>query len=88
MPWQQPAQLLLLHTHAPFTHARPAPQAALVPQVHTPPAQRSATSGLQALHTPPWFPHVLSVAALHTLPAQQPPGQVVLLHTHAPLAQR
>jgi hypothetical protein len=136
-PLQHPvAQLAALHTQAPPTHARPAPQAAFPPHLQAPPTQLSAEVALQVVQAAPAVPQVASaldwqmplrqqplaqfealhpVQALevqvcglgqlehapppvpqvavwspvwHTLPAQQPVGQLAALHTHAPPTQR
>jgi hypothetical protein len=74
LPLQQPlGQLAALHTHAPPTHACPAPHGAPVPQAHAPAAQRSAFVGSQAPHAPPAGPHAeVPVVATHVLPWQHP----------------
>lgn len=83
--WQQPeGQLSALQTHCPPTQASPAPQAGPLPQRQAPFAHRSAVSVSQALQVPPCVPQLDVELTLHTLPAQQPFGQVVALQTHWP----
>jgi hypothetical protein len=80
---QQPeGQLSALQTHCPLTQASPAPQAGLLPQRQAPLSHRSAVSASQALQVPPCVPQLAAELTLHTLPAQQPFGQVVALQTH------
>jgi hypothetical protein len=74
LPLQQPlGQLAALHTHAPPTHACPAPQGAPVPHAHAPAVQRSDVVASHAPHAPPAGPHAVAlVVATHVLPWQQP----------------
>ncbi len=90
LPWQQPdAQLVESHTHAPPTQRCPAPHGALAPHWHAPFAQRSAVVGLHVVHAAPPMPQLDdAVPAWQVLPWQQPLGQLVASHTHAPPAQR
>jgi hypothetical protein len=85
---QQPVgQLVASHTHAPPTHRWPAPQAALVPQRQAPAVQRSPVVPHE-VHAAPAAPHAVAPVGVQTLPAQQPLGQLVASHTHAPPMQR
>jgi hypothetical protein len=75
-PLQQPlAQLAALHTQAPPTQARPAPQAAFVPHLQAPPTQVSAEVALQVVHAAPAVPQVASALAWQTPLRQQPLAQ-------------
>jgi hypothetical protein len=85
---QPPGQLEALQTHAPPTHARPAPQATPVPHLHAPPAHESALVGSHTLHDPPPVPHVARDAGLHVLPEQHPPPQDVASQMHVPPEHR
>jgi hypothetical protein len=62
---QPPGQLAALQTHAPPTHASPAPHAGPLPHLHVLPLQVSAVSASHAPHAPPPVPHVASEGALH-----------------------
>jgi hypothetical protein len=65
------------------------PQAAEVPHLHAPPLQLSAVVALQAVQAAPVVPHVAVVGGdTHVVPLQQPAGQLVALHTHAPPTHR
>ena len=70
------AQLAALHTHAPPTQARPAPQAAPVPHLQVPPLQVSAVAGLHAEQAAPPLPQVAVELAWHTPLEQHPLGQL------------
>jgi hypothetical protein len=85
---QPPGQPVALHTHEPFTHARPAPHAALLPHLHTPPPHESAYVGSHVPHAPPAEPHVASDGALHVDPLQHPFAHDVASQTHWPPTQR
>jgi hypothetical protein len=53
-----------LHTHWPFTHSWPAPQAAPLPHWQVPPAEQpSATKGSQRVQAAPFSPQVNNAAA-------------------------
>jgi hypothetical protein len=84
---QQPfAQLVASQVQAPPTHRCPAAQAAPMPQAHAPFVQRSAVV-VQAWQVEAGAPHEVALCAegaTHWLPWQQPPGQLVALHTQAP----
>jgi hypothetical protein len=87
-PAQQPVgHEVALQTQTPATHSDPVPHAGPVPQPHVPPVQLSATAELHVVQPPPPVPHAVGRATLHTLPAQQPVGHDVALHTHAPPTQ-
>jgi hypothetical protein len=89
LPWQQPpGQLDALHTQAPPTQARPAPQAALDPHLQVPPEQVSVLVRSQLPHDPPPVPQVAVLFVLHTPPEQHPFGHEFASQTHAPLTQR
>jgi hypothetical protein len=77
-------QLVESHTHAPLTQRWPDAHALEVPHRHAPAVQRSAVA-LHAAHDAPGAPHCAAVVGLtQVLPLQQPLGQLVALHTHAP----
>jgi hypothetical protein len=75
-PLQQPlAQLAALHTQAPPTQARPAPQAAFAPHLQAPPTQVSAEVALQVVHAAPAVPQVARALLWQTPLRQQPLAQ-------------
>jgi hypothetical protein len=82
---QQPWQLVPLHTHLPFTHARPcvASQEGLLPHEQAPFVHESAVVGSQTEHGPPALPQLASDAVSHVAPLQHPLAQVVALHATA-----
>ena len=76
-------------THTPAapvpTHRCPAAHALPVfPHTHAPEVQALAVEG-HAVHATPLSPQAEVVFVVHTLPAQQPVGQVVESQTHRPL---
>jgi hypothetical protein len=73
-----------LHTHAPPTHALPAPHAGPVPHPQVPPAQVSDVSALQVVHAAPPVPQEPVLGVLQTFPSQHPEGQLAALHTQLP----
>lgn len=74
---QQPfGQVVESHTQVPFEQRCPAAQAGPVPQVHEPAVQRSVAVVAHETHAAPGTPQVVVVSAVHTLPAQQPVGQM------------
>jgi hypothetical protein len=89
LPWQQAfGHEVALHTQEPLTHCWPVAHTGPVPHLHAPPVQLSAVMA-HAEHAAPLVPHEDSDGeALHWLPAQQPPGHEVALHTHWPFTQR
>ena len=87
-PLQQPVgQLLALQTHAPPTHWVPEGHGPPVePHTHIPFTQLSAWLGLQLTHAAPPVPQAVApVVVTHTLPLQQPVGQLLALQTQAPM---
>ena len=77
-----------LQRQAPPLQICPGPHAAPEPQWQTPePEQLSLVDGSQVVQALPLVPHVDSDAVVHVVPEQQPAGQDVELHTHAPLEQ-
>lgn len=85
LPAQHPGHEAGSHTHAPLRHSWPAAHAGPEPQVHAPDDEHpSAVAGSHAPHAAPGAPHVLGDSVVHTPPLQQPPGQDVASHAHAP----
>jgi hypothetical protein len=90
-PWHEAAS----HTHAPFMHLVPMPQAKpVMPQLQRPPAHVSAVLGSQAWQAWPLGPHCDVVRIVwHTPAAQQPIGQFCALQllqvplVHVPVPQ-
>jgi hypothetical protein len=82
---QPPGQLVPLHTHAPLTHARPAPHAAFAPHWQAPPTHESDVFGSHVVHEPPPVPHVACDCVLQVLPLQQPFAHDCGVHVHDPL---
>lgn len=82
-----PGQLLPLHTHAPPTHARPAPHGGLAPHWQAPPTQELVTVGSHVAHVPPAVPQVACEGALQVAPLQHPPAHDCAVHTHWPFVQ-
>ncbi len=88
-PLQQPVvHEVASQTHAPATQRCPVEHSALVPQAQVPLAEQpSEVAGAQAVHSEPAEPHVDSVRAVQTFPAQHPVGQEVLVQTQPPAPQ-
>ena len=87
---QQPAHEVLLHTHAPPTHASPGPHAGSLPQRQLAAGQLSVVPAGHATHAEPLVPQVAVLLARQTPDAsQQPSGQVAALQrgTHWPASQ-
>jgi hypothetical protein len=82
LPLQQPVlQEAALHTHCPWTQTCPAPHAADDPQLHWPFAEQlSEIVGSHALQAAPPTPQVANAGPLQLAPAQQPFGQLPLVH--------
>jgi hypothetical protein len=82
-------QLCGVQVHTPKVQNVPAEHAGPPPQVQPTPAwQPSAMFGSQAAHALPLLPHIdTSFGAMHVVPLQQPFGQTVPSHTHAPETQ-
>lgn len=81
---QQPGQDVASQTHAPPTHRFPAAQGPpVVPQTQLPVAEQVSELAGHAAQLAPAAPHAELLRAVQTLPAQQPVGQLVALHTHA-----
>jgi len=80
-------QLVASHTHEPFEHRWPALHAGPLPQRQLPPEQLSALAP-QLVHAAPPAPQLAVLGFWHVLPLQQPFGQLVASHTHAPFAHR
>jgi hypothetical protein len=90
LPLQQPEpHETASHTHTPFRHCCPeAHAAAPVPQVHAPAGEHpSEVSAGQVPHVAPGGAQVFSDSGVQMVPSQQPPGQDVASHLHAPPAQ-
>lgn len=90
LPSQHPVHEDGSQTQLPPAQRWPGPQGAPVPHAHWPPAvQRSADSGLHAVHVIPGGAHALTPSGVvHASPEQQPVGQLVASHTQAPPLQR
>lgn len=89
-PRQHPlGQEVALQTHAPLTHAEPAPQAGPLPQRHVPEVASHplAVSGAQAVHATPPTAQAEIVGVMQAPPAQHPYGHEVASHTQAPAMQ-
>ena len=88
--WQQPlAHDAALHTHAPFTHASPAPHEGPLPQPHTPLTQLSLATWLQETQAMPPTPHALDTGFTQTrFGSQHPLGQDMASQTQRPFAHR
>jgi hypothetical protein len=88
LPVQQPVgQEVASQTHAPPLQRWPAPQGALPPHLHWPPAQLSALLRSQATQLTPPVPQVVVLGVLQLVPAQQPLAQDVALQRQAPPEQ-
>jgi hypothetical protein len=75
---QPPEQLVSSQTHVPLEHRWPFAHCALVPHMHVPLAQLSASVVEHAEHVPPEAPHCEAVVGLtHVLPLQHPVPQVL-----------
>jgi hypothetical protein len=83
---QQPVgQLVESHTQPLEVQCWPLPHCAPPLQVHIPLLQVFAAFALHATQEPPFGPQFCAVAGLtQVLPLQQPPGQLVALHTQLP----
>jgi hypothetical protein len=79
-----------LHTHAPDTQVWPAAHAASVPHLHTPLVQVlvDPEHGPHARPPVPHEPAFCEAKGTHAPALQQPLGQLVASHTHAPPTQR
>jgi hypothetical protein len=87
-PLQQPVHDDASHTHAPETQCCPVPHAAPVPQRQAPaPSQPSAMRASHARHAAPGAAQLVPETGVHVVPEQQPLGQDVASHTHAPCEQ-
>jgi hypothetical protein len=87
-PRQQPAgHEVALHSHEPLTQAVPGAHVPLVPHAHVP-AEHVCPVAPQSTHAAPFVPQVAVPVVLQVLPSQQPVGQLVGSHTHAPPRQR
>jgi hypothetical protein len=66
------------HTQSPPTHSWPPPHAAPPPHVHCPVGPHASDfAASHATQTFPPTPHVAAMDALHSVPEQQPAGQLV-----------
>ena len=86
VPEQHPvAQEVALQTQAPATHCCPLAQAACVPHAQVPVLEQLSAVIPQLVQAAPGMPQSdVVVGVAHVVPLQQPVGQVVALHTHAP----
>jgi hypothetical protein len=85
---QQPlGQLVESHTQAPPMQRCPLAQAGELPHLQEPPVHASASVELHGEHAEPPAPHAPSDGAMQAVPKQQPVGQLLGLHAHAPLTQ-
>ena len=85
LPLQQPVgHEVLLQTHAPPTHTCPMPHTAPAPHSHVPTAEQPFALAPHLTHPAPPVPHAAAEGVSHTRPLQQPVGQELALHTHAP----
>lgn len=85
-----PGHEVALQTHAPPEQVRPAAHAAPVPQRHAPLTQALVAPEQTPQAAPP-VPHLVGLWAdwpTHAPALQQPLGQLVASHTHAPDAHR
>lgn len=84
-----PAHDVALHTHAPFTHARPGPHGACTPHAQLPAVQRSVFTVAQLAQIAPAVPQRKSVGVWHAPLKQQPEGHVLGSQPlHVPPSQR
>lgn len=90
LPWQQPLHEDGSHTHAPPEHRCPAPHAGPAPQVQAPSVEQPspAPPREQSTQLTPPVPQVSVARGAHAVPMQQPEGQELTSHVHAPLTQR
>lgn len=89
-PAQQPVgHEVASQTHAPPTQRWPALHAAPPPQLQSPALEQASASVVSQLeHAEPSLPQLVRLAARQVVPSQQPLGQDVASHTHAPPSQR
>jgi hypothetical protein len=87
-PSQQPPHETGSQEQAPATHRSPTPQGAPEPHWHTPATHESERVALQATHTSPGLPQVVTDELSQVVPEQQPPGQETSSHTHTPPRHR
>lgn len=89
LPVQQPpGHEFASQMQVPEEQLWPGPQAAPVPQRHSPLAQWSALLSSQAVHTAPVAPQLASDGASQLFPRQQPVVHELASHTQAPFSQR
>jgi hypothetical protein len=88
LPAQHPVgQEAALQTHAPPTHACPAPQAAPVPHLHAPPLQVSEVVGSHFTHALPAAPQAAVLGVVQVEPKQHPVVQVAEHPEQVPATQ-
>ena len=77
-----------LHTHWPPTHCWPSWHIVSPPQVHCPAVHPSATNAVHDTQAAPAVPQLPGPGASQFAPAQQPDGQLALVHdVHTPVRQ-
>jgi hypothetical protein len=90
VPAQHPVgQLAALHTHTPPAQRWPSPHGGPPPQVQVPDGEQElAAPAAQGKQPPPPVPQASTEGETQRSLAQQPDGQLVASHTHAPPTQR
>ncbi len=82
---QQPVHEVESQTHAPPTQRWPAAHGLPAPHMHAPCAEHASdVIASHRMHWPPPTPHCTSERGWHTLPSQQPFGQLVASQVHTP----